>query len=198
MARTVDTKKFDESKERLLNVGLSLFFSNGSVNATGINKILKEASIPKGSFYHYFEDKNDFLKEVILYYNSLAVARLSASLSRNVKDPKKKLKDFFASVIKDYEENEYHFGCFLGNSGQEMSDVDENIRSHVRSSLAQWDKLIEQTINDIREEDSDYFKSLTSLELAMFIISCWEGALLRMKIEKSKEPLQQFMKIFFK
>lgn len=198
MARTVDTKKFDEAKERLLNVGLGLFFSNGSVNATGISKILKEADIPKGSFYHYFTDKNEFLKEVILHYNNLAISKLSDALSINTKRPKKKLRDFFVSVIKDFETNEYYFGCFLGNSGQEMSDVDESIRSLVKSSLGQWDRLIEQVIDEIRFNDNDYFTQLTSQELAMFMISSWEGALLRMKIEKSKEPLEQFIKIFFK
>ena len=43
----------------LLEKGIELLWSKG-YNATSVNNIVKEANIPKGSFYFYFNSKEDF------------------------------------------------------------------------------------------------------------------------------------------
>ena len=48
----------EEKRERIRKAGL-LEFSNNSFRDASINKIIKEADIPRGSFYQYFEDKRD-------------------------------------------------------------------------------------------------------------------------------------------
>jgi TetR/AcrR family transcriptional repressor of nem operon len=48
-----------DAKERVLETGAAIVHRKGFHN-TGIQEILKAAEIPKGSFYFYFDSKEDF------------------------------------------------------------------------------------------------------------------------------------------
>ena len=52
------------SKEEIIQIGLELILSNG-FNATGVEAILKQAKIPKGSFYNFFSSKEEFCLKII-------------------------------------------------------------------------------------------------------------------------------------
>src|ERR1700733_740203 len=55
------------TRDHLLQVGLRQIHAMG-YSATGVNEILEEAKVPKGSFYHHFASKEDFAKEVLALY----------------------------------------------------------------------------------------------------------------------------------
>ena len=46
-------------------------------NTTGIEQVLKRVSVPKGSFYHYFDSKDAFGREVLAEYGKLFERRLN-------------------------------------------------------------------------------------------------------------------------
>ena len=48
-----------DKHEQILEAGLEVMFLNG-YNGTGVKDIVEAAGIPKGSFYNYFESKEDF------------------------------------------------------------------------------------------------------------------------------------------
>lgn len=52
-----------EKQEQILNAGLDLF-ANLPYKKVSIDKIVEKASIPKGSFYQYFSNKDDFYKHL--------------------------------------------------------------------------------------------------------------------------------------
>lgn len=54
-------------KDDIVQVGLDLVLSRG-FNATGVEAILKQANIPKGSFYNFFPSKEDFALAIIDKY----------------------------------------------------------------------------------------------------------------------------------
>lgn len=60
----------EEKRNRIIESSMNEFAEN-SFHKASINKIIKNASIPKGSFYQYFEDK----KDLYLYIISLIVAK---------------------------------------------------------------------------------------------------------------------------
>lgn len=55
------------TRETLIEVGLGLIHTAG-YTATGINQVLEAAKVPKGSFYHHFTTKDEFVLEVIQRY----------------------------------------------------------------------------------------------------------------------------------
>ena len=54
----------DEKRERIMAAAEREFLEN-SFEAASINCIIKEAAIPRGSFYQYFEDKKDIFLYIV-------------------------------------------------------------------------------------------------------------------------------------
>jgi len=52
------------NKDDIVQVGLDIVLSRG-FNATGVEAILKQANIPKGSFYNFFSSKEEFALAII-------------------------------------------------------------------------------------------------------------------------------------
>jgi len=64
------TLKHDLKADFLLDKGIELLWSKG-YNATSVNDIVKAAEVPKGSFYFYFDSKEDFaVRAIEKYFNS--------------------------------------------------------------------------------------------------------------------------------
>ena len=55
------------NKEDIIQIGLDIVLSRG-FNATGVEAILKQANMPKGSFYNFFSSKEEFGLEIIDKY----------------------------------------------------------------------------------------------------------------------------------
>ena len=54
----------DEKRERIMAAAEREFLEN-SFEAASINRIIKDASIPRGRFYQYFEDKKDIFLYIV-------------------------------------------------------------------------------------------------------------------------------------
>jgi TetR/AcrR family transcriptional repressor of nem operon len=55
------------TKNRILEAGAEIIHLKGFYH-TGIQEILSAAEVPKGSFYNYFESKDDFGLQLIDYF----------------------------------------------------------------------------------------------------------------------------------
>ena len=75
-------KKGEESRQRLIECAAELFWKNG-YSATGINEILKQTGLPKGSFYFYFKSKDDLASAVTEYYQKILLEQFQSSSQGN-------------------------------------------------------------------------------------------------------------------
>ena len=57
-------KKGERRKQELLQIAYRMFISRG-YESTSVDEIIEEAGIAKGTFYYYFETKEQLLEEVI-------------------------------------------------------------------------------------------------------------------------------------
>ncbi len=195
MARTRDQEKFQQCRESLLAVGQELFI-NSSFNSVGLNDILRSAGIPKGSFYHYFDSKEDFGLQVVEQYSRKNVEALQAILADPSLSRYQQLEKFFRDNISHFEEVGYCQGCLMANLSQELADVNEKLRCKI-SELSR--ELVHQIAACLAEMDTAELKlgHLQPEEAAELLLSSWQGAIMRMKLEKDREPLDLFMKFFF-
>ncbi|MCC8068355.1 MAG: TetR family transcriptional regulator [Ruminococcus sp.] len=73
-----------EKRERILNAAVSEF-SRVPINEVSINKIIKSANISRGSFYQYFDDKNDLIREIMSGYKNDMIDRIKQhSLKKDI------------------------------------------------------------------------------------------------------------------
>ena len=185
----MDTKT--KRKLEILKASIHLMYLKG-YNGTSVKDITVAAGIPKGSFYNYFTDKENYAVEAIRYYYTInSDSKFSILEDENLK-PLTRIKVFFEQSIMILEENGLKLGCFVGNLSQEMGDVNDNIAD---ATAAFYSKVIEVLEKNLKAAKvSGELKSEITLGiLASFIVSAWQGSLLRMKVSRSKTPLLEFM-----
>ncbi|MFA7067529.1 MAG: TetR/AcrR family transcriptional regulator [Acidaminococcaceae bacterium] len=187
----------EKTKQDLLEVGLALFERKG-FNATGIQEIATSAGIPKGSFYNYFASKDDFGVAVINYYTEFNTKIWQDLLSeKNKEDPYEALSNAFLSIADKYSCAEVKKGCLLGNLAAEISDASEKCRLALLSSVSLYKTILAERIL-MGQKIGKVRTDLSSQLLADFVWDCWQGSLLRMKIEKSIVPINNNLELLFK
>lgn len=96
----------DEKKQRILQAAYEEFYKN-TYSKASINQIVKDADIPRGSFYQYFEDKKDLFLYVIEEHVktianefSLKLARRNGDIFQCIDDC---MKEFISGSVKNTE-----------------------------------------------------------------------------------------------
>ena len=195
MARIRDEEKFNQCRESLLAVGEELFINN-SFNSVGLNDILRRAEIPKGSFYHYFESKEDFGIQVVEHYGQQNLQQLEELLARPELSTYEKLKAFFQSNIEHFGDIEYCQGCLMANLSQELADVNEKLRCKINELSQVMVDRIAECLTDLETKELN-LGDLNPEEGAQLLMNSWQGAIMKMKLQKNSQPLDMFMKFFF-
>ena len=86
-----------EKQEKLLEAA-TREFSNRPFNEASINQIIKEAGIPRGSFYMYFQDKEDLFRYLLKGYVDQLFMLLEEFLLRDGGDIFQALLDLYDYV----------------------------------------------------------------------------------------------------
>jgi TetR/AcrR family transcriptional repressor of nem operon len=164
--------------------------------ATGVEAILKQANVPKGSFYNFFSSKEEFSLAIIDRYVAERGEELRPIFNDESLPPLERVKKSFEILIAKFEVNDCSKGCLMGNLGQEMSDQFENVRQRLEHSLQGWTKLLSRLLLQAQKEKS-IPADLDPEMLAESLIASFQGALLRAKVKKSSEPLKNFIYLYF-
>ena len=177
----------------ILEVGTDLILKNGYHNI-GLNKILKEANIPKGSFYYYFKSKEDFGLQVIKYYSKKSLALLNSYLTDDSKSHKERIVSFFEDMLAVYRSKNFKEGCLLGNCSIELSDFSATFSQSIAAELSTWQECFENCIREGQKTGSIKADE-SARDLSNIVLTSWEGALLRMKSANNDDSIRTF--IFF-
>ncbi len=174
-------------KEHIIKVAADLFHEFGYHNV-GIKKILDEVQIPKGSFYHYFKSKEALALDVIEYHLE-STRQLLDSIDNSIEG----LKTFLNIFFNRLRELDYNKGCAIGNLILEISDSNESFRT----KLLEWIQLLENGIYN-KIKDAKLSTPYDKKALSSFIVSCFEGAIMKARLEKNHNPLEEFHYFIFK
>ena len=183
------------TRSDIIRIGTELISRQG-YNATGIEMVLKEAGVPKGSFYHYFKSKEEFGLAVMDVFADYYSQRMTALLQDTALSPLTRIRTLLEGSLQRFSKNQCSKGCLIGNLGQEMADQNERFRARLDEIFDDWRTLFAGCLSEAqtaKELDS----RLDAEALASFILSGWEGAILRAKVMKSPQPLQDFIEILF-
>ncbi len=184
-----------ETKSLLLEHGVRLMRERGYHN-TGIHDILTAAGVPKGSFYHYFKNKEDFGLQVVGRYADDGYAEIDRALGDKRQPPLLRLRRLFEEFRADYERRFCRDGCLLGNLGQEMADVNDTFSDRISLHFDRWTARIALCLDEA-VVSGDLSADADTTMLAGTVLDAYEGALLRMKIVKGIAPVQAFLDVYF-
>lgn len=181
------------TKELLLEIGRKVFLERG-YNHAGIECILQEAGVPKGSFYNYFPSKEEFGLQVIDGFAACHEEVLEQHLGNHTIPPLQRLRGYFCYVIDRLGEGNCRKGCLIGNLSQEMADQSERFRARLEEILKTWVARFQACLAEARENGSIPLDTDVRL-LAEFWMNAWQGSVMRAKTARSTEPLQTFLRM---
>ncbi|WP_025897473.1 TetR/AcrR family transcriptional regulator [Sneathiella glossodoripedis] len=196
MARKKNEATYADTREKLLSVGLKLIRAN-SYAAVGISDILREANVPKGSFYHYFSSKEEFAVEVSRFYNAEQLATAEKILKEHSTPALARLKSFFQMAYDDFEARDFSQGCLMCNLSTELSEEHTTFKQELSTHWTALCAVIADCISELDKSEIG-LTHLSDKEAADWLLNAWSGALTRMKAVQNGSPLQLFLKTTFR
>lgn len=176
------------AREKLLDQGVAMFTEHG-FHGVGLHDILKSVGVPKGSFYNYFASKEEFGAASIAHYIEPFILLLDGWLKRPGVGALAALEGYFGELTSELGRRNFSGGCLLGNLIGEVGDTSETCRLALGSAVHRYrDKLREGIERGQRE--GVFRVDMNAEDMADCLSDAWQGALLRMKIERSTRPLE--------
>lgn len=186
----------DSARSQLLRTGVAILTEKG-FSAVGMEEILSAASVPKGSFYHYFNSKDDFGLALIDAYADYFARKLDHWFEASDRPPLQRLADFIADARAGMARHDFRRGCLVGNLGQEMGVLPEQFRQRISAVFTDWEARTARCLR-MAQEAGQIPQAADCGQLAAFFWIGWEGAVLRAKLERSADALDTFADGFFK
>lgn len=165
-------------------------------NDLGIQSLLERTGIPRGSFYHHFESKEDFALQVIDLYMAEVHQGLDLCLGDPDCPPLRRVRRFFELSREKYQREGY-LGCLLGGVGQELSGVNEVFRSKIEWCFSVIADRIANCLEEARRR-GEIPAAADPAEMADLLLNCWEGAALRSRLRRDPAPLGDILDFYFK
>ena len=179
----------NSNKTKLLDKGVQLLMDQG-YHGTGIKEILDAVNIPKGSFYNYYKSKEDFGAEVIGHYIDPFIRQIETGLADHSGDALEALRLYFRRLTDETERYNYQGGCLLGNLLGEIGDTSEICLKALERAINEYSAALAQGIEQAQLQGS-LRNDMEAGQMADLMVNAWQGALLRMKVERSITPLTQ-------
>lgn len=167
----------NQSKQQILEAAARLFEKQG-YHATGLNEIIHESGVPKGSLYYYFPDgKEQIGAETALWSGEHMAERIRFGLSQS-DDPAEAVRLLALGIAGAVEQSGYAAGGPLMMLAAESAVRSERLNAACRESYGQMQAVFAEKL------DSDS-------ELAEFVLSTLEGAILLSRVQHSGNPLRR-------
>jgi TetR/AcrR family transcriptional repressor of lmrAB and yxaGH operons len=178
-----NSTKGEQTKQKLIETAAMLFIRKGYSN-TGINDILQEADISKGSFYFYFSSKKELGFEVANYYGKKVLNNWLEPLS-------KKPWDIFVkrmvAFIKKSESSGSYFGCPIAILGLDVVFIDEELSNAYASGINKLVNIFSHSL-----EVSGLIKD-EAYKRARKAFALYEGHTLYYRISKDRSAFEYML-----
>jgi TetR/AcrR family transcriptional repressor of nem operon len=176
------------TKQKILQTGAEIIHRKG-FNATGLQEILSAANVPKGSFYNHFKSKEDFGLQVIDYFSDFFSQFTRDIVEDTTRSPLARLEMLLDRFMEFFESTEYTCGCPVGNLAQEMGDISPAFQKKLADAIDSMVALYAGIISEAQAA-GETSRDIDAKEAADFIVASWHGALIRMKVAESVDPLK--------
>jgi TetR/AcrR family transcriptional regulator, transcriptional repressor for nem operon len=166
--------EMETTREKLIYATFDEVFSHGYQGAS-LADILAKAGVHKGSMYHFFANK----KEMALAAIEETILKKNADKYRYVETYTSGFLDEFYTRLRDTSVRDFKRGCPIANVVQEMSNIDEDFNTLMKSIYGAFRANIKVILDKAIEVHE--MKPCDTTKLALFITSTIEGAILAAK-----------------
>src|SRR5438477_6322425 len=182
-------------RDKILRAGLPVMFRSGYHRAS-VRDICAVARAPHGSFTNHFRSKEAFALEVLDQYFDYLKGLVSEALNDETLTPRQRLERYLDVITDKLERDRWMIGCLIGDLSLQASSHSNLLRKRLDAIFKEWRAMFASCIvaaQSAGEVDSRF----DATELAEFLLASWEGAILRMKVERGPAALERFKTIVF-
>ena len=184
-----------DTKQRIIEAAAQAMIEK-SYNGVGLNEILTEAGVPKGSFYHFFKSKENLGIAVIEKAAADKCHRLRTFFTDRSKTPLTRLRHFYEWVRQDVQEGNVRTECVLCKLALEQAALSDPMRAAIRGSFDQFKALLAQLIREAQAA-GEIDANLDPERLSDFLIVSFQGAMIRVEIDDDIRPIDTFLYFVF-
>ena len=182
-------------REGILNAGLKVMFQAGYEGAT-VRNICAAAGAPQGSFTNHFRSKEAFAREVLDRYFANLQGFVREALEDKSLTPRQRLKRYLDIISGVLAGAKWNRGCLIGDFSLETTSQSKLLRQRLEAIFQEWRAPFVSCIAEA-QTSGEIDSTFDPADLAEFLLASWEGAILRMKVERGPAPLERFKKIIF-
>jgi TetR/AcrR family transcriptional regulator, transcriptional repressor for nem operon len=179
------------TRDVLVRCGLEVMTQQGFA-ATGLDALLRRATVPKGSFYHYFESKAEFGREVMKAYDAFFGHKLDRALNDERLAPSERMRAFVEDAKAGMAKYGYTRGCLVGNLSQEVEALPDDYRSALNEIVKGWQRKVARCL-ELARDAGEISAAADCDALAEFFWIGWEGAVMRARLVRNGVPLDTFI-----
>jgi TetR/AcrR family transcriptional repressor of nem operon len=172
------------TRDRLVEAARTLFWQHG-YTGTGIAQILAAADANSGSLYYFFPTKEDLLLAVLEWYRENLWPAVIQPVFDRVSDPIERIFGVLDGYRRGLLATNFQHGCPIGNLALELADSHPSVRRLLAINFTGWRQVMEQCL---AEAAGRLPESLDREQLALFVLTTMEGALMLARSYQSIDP----------
>jgi TetR/AcrR family transcriptional repressor of nem operon len=183
----------NESKERLLAGAKQLFLARGYAGTT-VDAICETAELTKGSFYHFFDSKEDLALAVLDWSLQRGGQVLAGGVHGRIADPVERAFAFLEH-LEECSPELWSGGCLLGSFALELTDTNPRMQQAVAEMF--------QAVTDDFAEKLQPIAALcqgkpapTAAELADTLLGTLEGSIVLAKAHRDPTRIPKAIRGF--
>jgi TetR/AcrR family transcriptional repressor of nem operon len=175
------------TREDILTSSIDLVHRQG-LQSTGLKELFAATQASSGSFYNYFQSKDEFAHALIDFQWHKIRENAFLSASQLTDDPIQRLLLTIDKIEAKHLTEINCAGCLLGNLIVDLAEYNDAFRTHLQQVFDEWQNLFAQMLRDGQAQLCD--RSDPDL-LAEQILTMIEGVLLIARLYDQPERLQR-------
>jgi TetR/AcrR family transcriptional repressor of nem operon len=187
------TNDSSDVRDNILEVGQRIMSGKG-YSAVGLNEILTEAKVPKGSFYHYFASKDAFGEALLSHYFEDYLADIDAVMGQPGLTMAQRLLNYFDMWRDNQSFLDCQGKCLAVKLAAEVADLSEAMRGVLNKGtsgiIAKLADAIEHGVAEGSLTVDD-----TPRHVAESLYQLWLGASVMVKIVRGTGPFDSAMAV---
>lgn len=192
---SVMTSARQDTRQHILDTGRKLIAGKG-FSSVGLNEILLAASVPKGSFYHYFDSKEQYGCSLLESYFDGYLTHIDELFDSTTLSARERLLSYWRQWMETQCDDCPDSKCLVVKLSAEVTDLSETMRRALHDGT---DGVISRIGDCIDAGVAD--QSLPTLDgraTAQMLYQLWLGASLLGKIQRSRAPMELAMAVTLK
>jgi len=183
----------NEIRDHILATGQRIMAGKG-FSAVGLNEILTDAGVPKGSFYHYFSSKEAFGVDMLARYFDDYLAELDATLSQPGLTMAQRLMNYWQLWRESQSFSDCQGKCLAVKLGAEVADLSDSMRGTLQTGTAGIIVRLADAL-EAGVEDGSLSIDDKPVRVAESLYQLWVGASVMVKIVRNTGPFDSAMSV---